>query len=82
VPNFVVDVRSHAADIKANLSSGQPEEVNDGRGFHNHYRYLAAGKTVLIDAFYDAWDRDPRDSFKLLGEVASAVQDAGILDKT
>jgi len=36
---------------------------------------------MLIDAFYDAWDRDPRDNFKLLGDVASAVQDTGILDK-
>lgn len=81
VPNFVIDVQGHAATIKANLSSGQPEEVNGGRGFHNHYRYLAAGKTVLIDAFYDAWDRDPRDNFKLLADVASAVQDTGILDK-
>jgi hypothetical protein len=81
VPNLVVDVEGHTDTIKAHLSTSTPQEVNGGRGFHNDYRYLAAGKTVLIDAVYDAWDRDPHDNYKLLDGLASAVQDTGILDK-
>lgn len=81
VPNFVVDIEGHRETIKAHLSTSTPEEVNAGRGFHNDYRYLAAGKTVLIDAVYDAWDRNPGDNYKLLAAVADAMDASGVLDK-